>query len=183
MPSPVDSLIQHFLITGEIPASTPSQELSVLSIAIAPEILGAGIVPALTKSYVFSAGIIPLLEPISFWMRRHDLGLTVCSEHANDLLLMALQIQAQNHGLPLSMGLAHGNGLVLDTGEWIAVARMQADRMAQIGGHHQITASMPFIQSLEALPEGIGGLPLNRSTLELIGFSAVLIRDFRSLDQ
>ena len=179
MPNPLDKIIQKFLTTGTILPSTPSKALSVLSISIAPEILSAGIVPALAKNYVFTAGIIPALEPAAFWMLRHDLGLTVCSEDSNILLLEALKIQRHSHGLPLCMGLAHGNGLVLESGEWISIARMQAERMASLGSHHQIAASMPFVEALDVLPDGIGALPLNKSTQNLIGFPCVLIRDFR----
>ena len=114
---------------------------------------------------------------------RNDPGQTICSEQSDALLMNALEIQAKSNHLPLSVGLAYGNGLVLDSGEWISVARMQAERMATLGSHDYITASSPFVESLEALPEGIGIFPLNKSVQVLIGFPSVLIRDFREPNQ
>ncbi|MEC8276886.1 MAG: hypothetical protein VXZ96_16640 [Myxococcota bacterium] len=179
MPQSIDSLIQHFLTTGKPSPSIETKSLNVLSIFIAPEVLNAGILPALAKGYVFSASIIPMIEKNAFWMKRHDLGITICSEESDALLRHALEIHNKNQHLPLSFGLSYGNGLVVENGEWISVARMQAERMATLGSHGYITASMPFIESLGELPDGIGAFPLNKSVQSLIGFSCVLIRDFR----
>ena len=183
MSQSLDSLIQEYLTTGSLSPSIETKSLGVLSVSIAPEVLSSGILPALAKSYVFTAGVIPLVETHAFWMTRNDLGLTICSEQSDALLMNALEIQAKSHHLPLSVGLAYGNGLLLDSGEWISVARMQAERMATLGSHHHNTASSPFVESLEALPEGIGALPLNKSVQVLIGFPSVLIRDFREPNQ
>lgn len=179
MPATLDAIIQNFLATQKTPSDILVASMAVLSLQLAPEVLKAGLLPALSKNYVFCAGIIPKVENDAHWMRRSDIGLTICMKDPTKLLFHALDIAVKSHGLPLCIGLSYGEGIIIKDQEWVGIARFQAERLAQLGSHHQVLASTSLVHSLGAVPDGIGALPLNRSTQELIGFPVVAIRDFR----
>ena len=110
VPISLDSLIQEYPTTGSLFPSIETKSLGVLSVSIAPEVLSSGILPGVPcqKLMFFTAGVIPLVETHAFWMTRNDLGLTICSEQSDALLMNALEIQAKSNHLPLSVGLAYG---------------------------------------------------------------------------
>lgn len=179
----LDSIIQQFLIEKDLPAGVVQKNMAVLMLQLTPEVLYSGFLPTVSKNYVLCAGLVPTLEADSFWIQRTDLGLIVCMEDPDKLLLHALWIAEKNRMPPLCIGLAYGEGIVLEKGEWVGIARFQSERISQLGSHQQVIASSSFLRGLNGLPEGVGALPLNKSTQELIGFPVVAIRDFRQSAQ
>lgn len=179
MPSTLDNYIQLFLRQPESLKDIPVSQTGVLAVFSVPEVLRSGLMASLSKSYIFKAGIAQKLEHDAQWMKAYDFGLIATIQDPQVLLNHALLLSRDSHGYPISIGMAYGEGITLEKGEWLGIPRFQAERMAQFGAHHQVAATQEFIDSLDHIPEGIGLLAGHRSMEQIMSFHFLIVRDYR----
>jgi class 3 adenylate cyclase len=179
MPSTLDNYIQLFLLQPESLKDIPITQTGILAVFAAPEVLRSGLLPSLSKSYIFKAGIAQKLEHDAQWIKSYDFGLIATMQDPQALLNHALSMAKENHEFPVSIGIAYGEGITLEKGEWLGIPRFQAERMAQFGAHHQVAATQEFIDALEHIPEGVGLLSGHRSMEQIMSFPFLIVRDYR----
>jgi len=179
---PFDQLLISFLTNPE--QQFDYQHRACLSLRFSPELWQAGLLPACSLIYSLNARIADKLQNAQS-ISRNTLGLTAVFDQPPQALDEALKIHSMlrhSHGsLPFALGLTWGVGIALPDGDWMGIPRFQAERLASLGGHHELLASDDFL-SQSPPPPGVGSFRAHRNQIQGLGFEYWVLRDYRMGD-